>query len=272
MFTCTSLKSGVAYLDVDFNIQCYDKVHWRYVGGAIVWLFIVPIGVPAFFIWLLRRFKVPQMAKLLGDNGWLRVAVKEAWQEGVTQPSLDVAKLSVENIEQAHLEGLYAFHVGKKSAEEASAIINGSAPPYIHAAPEVKAPKNFVKRLLFNAQAAATAALEAASGRISCAKVPAEESELAARRALVLSELLVTCRIGGAMSLPVLQWEDLAEEEETEEKDADSKHGKAYEAATADELAVVTTNLPRLLPRAMKEVGFLFGAYHVDCWYWCVMT
>ena len=259
----------MAYLDVDFNIQCYDRVHWRYVGGAIVWLFIVPIGVPVFFIWLLRRFKVPQMAKLLNDNGWLRVAVKEAWQAGVTQPPLDVAKLSVENIEQAHLEGLYAFHVGKKSAEEASAIINGSAPPYIQAEPEAKAPKGLVKRLLFSAQAAATAALEAASGRISCAKAPAEESEQEARRALMLAELLVTCRIGGAMSLPVLQWEDLAEDE-PEEKDAlDSKLGKALEAMTADDLDVVTTNLPRLLPRAMKEVGFLFSAYHVDCWYWC---
>ena len=52
MFTCTSLKSGVAYLDADFNITCFDKVHWRYVGGAIVWLALVPIGVPYFFIWL----------------------------------------------------------------------------------------------------------------------------------------------------------------------------------------------------------------------------
>ena len=61
-FSCTKLKSGVAYLDADFTIVCYDKVHLRYVGGAIIWLFLVPLGVPAFFIWLLVRALVMDIA------------------------------------------------------------------------------------------------------------------------------------------------------------------------------------------------------------------
>ena len=52
VFTCTTFASGDSYLDADARIMCYDSVHKRYMGGAAVWLVLVPFGVPAFFLWL----------------------------------------------------------------------------------------------------------------------------------------------------------------------------------------------------------------------------
>ena len=85
-FSCTRLESGASFLDADVRITCWDATHRRYVGGAIVWLLLVPVGVPAFLTWLLHRFRVPQMARLLEQNAWLRAAVAHAWREGLAQP------------------------------------------------------------------------------------------------------------------------------------------------------------------------------------------
>ena len=37
------LDDGTSYLDADLNIKCYDRTHWSYMGGAIVWLVLVPL-------------------------------------------------------------------------------------------------------------------------------------------------------------------------------------------------------------------------------------
>ena len=63
IFSCTTFESGRSFLDADFTITCYDQTHWNYIGAAIIWLFVVTLGIPMYFIWLLRRFKVP--------GGWL---------------------------------------------------------------------------------------------------------------------------------------------------------------------------------------------------------
>jgi len=280
MFSCTKLKSGVAYLDADFTIVCYDKVHLRYVGGAIVWLFIVPLGVPAFFIWLLRRFKVPQMAKLLRDSAWVREAVKLAWQSGVAQPALDVAKLNVDSISDAHLEGLFAFFVRGASAEVAGDIANGKAPALQDEAPELlPPPSTAVGKLMAKLKGAANrvgAVLQrmqsAAYALVNPdAAVHHLESPEAARREFVLGVLLTWCETSGKLALPPLVWDDVGADVRAEEAVvgatetrsdslahvAEEKQDPAARKSAAR--VVLYKDVPHLCARALKEVGFLFS-------------
>ena len=86
-------------------------------------------GIPCFFIWLLHRFRVPQMARLLADNAWLRELIRLAWAEDVPQPP-GAADLTVDSITDLHLEALYAFFLHDVTAEEAGNILSGAAPPF----------------------------------------------------------------------------------------------------------------------------------------------
>ncbi len=289
IFSCTTLKSGASYLDADFTIMCYDKTHWRYIGGAIVWLILVPCGIPAFFIWLLRRFKVPQMARLHTDNAWLREVAKMAWQEGMAQPPSDMSALSIHGIGDAHLEALYAFFCQDASAEEATEIMTGARPPVMAQAQQAQAEQGKVVRLLARVT---TAVAQAARGRTSSSGDAADAGKTeaaapagaalppeAARRALVLHELLLWARTSGDLSIPVLVWEDMEEEEAGAhapacaaiEEDAPAKAAESAAVPAAHALhadGVTTAELPELQRRAMREVGFLFSVYRVDCWYW----
>jgi hypothetical protein len=282
-------------LDADFAIVCYDKTHWRYVGGAIIWLLLVPLGIPCFFWYLLRHFKVPHMARLLQDNAWLQEAVQLAWTEGMAQPAINMAKLNVDTISELHLEALFAFFVHDASAADAADILSGAAPPAKDAAftkkpgDEEEQPAGVVARAqarvagaFTDVAARANAAVRAAAG---CAAAPPKEApHQATRRELVLQSLLHWCRTSGDLSITELQWEDTEEAEEAEEDDK-SADGKSVRAALEDIVnltvaaedapagsnkALRCADLPRLQKLAMKEVGFLFGAYRVDCWYWCV--
>jgi len=49
--------SNRAYLLADPATQCYTRTHYRYMGLAAFWLVWITLGIPAFFLWLLRRFK-----------------------------------------------------------------------------------------------------------------------------------------------------------------------------------------------------------------------
>ncbi len=222
MFSCTKLESGVAYLDSDFNITCYDQQHRKYVGAAVVWLFIVPIGVPAFFIWLLRHFKVPQMANLLTESAWVREAVKLAWQSGMTQPVLDAAKLNVDSISDAHLEGLYALFVRKASVAAAGDVATGAAPPLPdEIVPEAPPPTGAVGKAVA-ALTAAAASAAAALQRVKLAASKLVNSDAGAhgdtpeeqRRAFLLGALLAWCQTSGKLSLQTMTWEEMEEEEE----------------------------------------------------------
>ena len=278
VFSCTTLESGVAYLDADASIVCYDKQHWKYVGVAIVWLLVVPIGVPAFFIWLLRRFKVPQMAALVNDSAWVREAVQLAWQMRMAQPACDVAKLNVDSITDAHLEGLYALFVRKSSAVVAGHIALGEAPPLPdEEEPEVPPPVGFVaetKAKLQAAAARAAAAQQRAKLLASAARHAGapDESPQALRRAFVLEALLTWCKTAGKLALPPMAWDalEIDEVDEADEKPAGKKQLKqeAYPAAAYSD-TVRYDDLPRLRFYAMRDVGFLFAAYHTQTWYWC---
>jgi hypothetical protein len=237
IFSCTHLKSGAAFLDSDMRIPCYDALHWRYIGAAIVWLLLVPLGVPAFFIWLLHHFKVPQMARLLTSNKWLLEAVQLAYTEGVPQPTVDFSKLNVDTIEDLHLEALYAYFLHDASKDEAAEILAGTRPPIVVEHHAVKAgvqgdADSMGRRLrarLTLAMAHLSARAAAARRRVSssCAAGAKEEKEAAhpddvppaaARRALVLASLLSWCESCGQLALPPIQWEVQEEEKEEEEE------------------------------------------------------
>ena len=279
VFTCTTFESGKSYLDADARIMCYDSVHKRYMGGAAVWLVLIPFGVPAFFLWLLRRFKVPQMAALLSDNAWLREAIKLAWAEGMAQPA-DAATLTVDSITTLHLEALFAFFLHDMSAEDAAEIIAGTRPPLQDTTAVTEEDPERASSKSFNAAAVArrvSGVLRKVAGRVNsgvsrrivliksvAAKVTGEDVA-AARRELVLTSLLAFLRSSGDASVPPLTWERPPKEEVV-----------ALEQSCSDAVCVHSSGLrcadvPQLMDTAMSEVAFLFAAYRIDSWYWEVV-
>ena len=285
-FSCTQLASGKAYLDADLSITCYDKRHRSYIGAAVVWLFIVPVGVPYFFIRLLRHFKVPQMVALLTDNAWLREAAKLAWQAGVAQPTMDVEALNVHSVSDAHLEALYALLVRDVSAEHASNILSGAAPPLTAEEDDSEEPghhkdilghaKAHAAAVTAQIKARAKAAHAAAVNACRPARPGAEPSPQALRRAFLLTAVLGWCKTSGVIALPALQWKDNEEEFEEEEEAArlsaatssDAPPANKEPVADADDpyLGLRSRELPAVQVRAMKELGFLLGAYRIECW------
>ena len=143
IFSCTTLSGGEgttskSYLNGDFHIQCYDRTHWQYMGAGIVWLFVIPVGVPYFFIWLLRRFRVPELAKLREDCAWLQEAAQLAWTQGLQQEGVIQDKLNVDTISDNHLEALYALFCHKVDVEHAAGIFAGTTPPVLDDLPDPK--------------------------------------------------------------------------------------------------------------------------------------
>ena len=274
IFSCTHLQSGVSYLDADFNIVCYDALHWRYIAAAVVWLFIVPIGVPVFFIALLRHFKVPRMAALLQDNAWLREIVKLGWQEGLAQPGgMDAGKVSVDDIGDTHLEALSAYFLHGASVDEAAEIMSGARLGVIEAPPPEEPEPAGLLAPLHRAKRAALARFAQFMARRRA--LPDDTPAEVARRALLLNALLAWCRTSGRVATPpVVQWEDGPEEKEDEQAPRETCEpaiGTKLEqllvsAPPADSRRVLSKDLPALQERALKECGFLFAVYRAGCW------
>lgn len=266
IFSCTTLNSGRAFLDADLAITCYDRLHWRYIAAGVAWLFVVPFGVPAFFIWLLRHFHVPKMAALMIDNAWLCEAAEHAWTQGLAQPDVVMKSLNVDTISDNHLEALYALLVRDAPVDQAADIFSGVAPPLVDDDDkDVEQPKGLKDRAI----AAATAASKRIKGvGASCAR-PCGTTETgavpdarAARRQLVLEELLVWCRTSGVISLPVMRWDEVDDEGDDGKDDAVNT---GY-VAPSPSGRIACRDLPRLQARALKEVGFLFAGYTCECW------
>ena len=291
IFSCTTFASGRSFLDADFHIMCYTQKHWNYIGAAVIWLVVVTLGIPAFFVVLLQRFRVPDLARLLADNAWLREAVELAWTEGVAQPSLTVADINCDTIEDRHLESLYAFFCCDRSAEEAAEILNGSRAPID---PEAEArkheeeeasqhpdPKTMTKlevKLEAVKERARTAAQSARAAqhrlrksleqrclprRISEPGTPVTPVVVKTRRERTLEELLAWCKTSGELSIPTLVWSELPDGT-TEEMEAEADAN----ALPQSKDPIRCADIARLQRRAMSQVGFLFAAYRMDCWYW----
>lgn len=270
VFTCTQLESGTSILDADARITCWDSTHRRYVGGAIVWLFLVPVGVPAFFTVLLHRFRVPQMARLLEQNAWLRAAMAHAWKEGLPQPP-GAASLAVDTIETIHLEALYAFFLRGSTVEEAAAILAGTA-PRLPEEPEEEPQRatgvvgRLVGRLVAALRAAAARLWLIVSRNAAAAGAKHDPDDEVARRQFLLDVLLTWCRSSGDVAIPTIVWEKLDDEEQEhhEQEGPPAEH----QATDVNSSALRTKDVPRLLEHALKECGFLFADYRVRCWYW----
>ena len=289
VFKCTTLESGASYLDADARIMCYDARHWRYIGGAIVWLVLVPAGIPAFFLWLLRHFRVPQAAALLTDNAWLRECIKMAWQEEMAQPP-EAPAATYESITTLHLEALVAFFLHDYSSDQAAEILAGLRPPVLVIEDEdldeleaagtprksitdsIRSGAEATKGFLARGLGRVAGLHRAESKRLTLARKAASitssgdanSEDARARRSFLLATLLCHCRTSGEMSLPPLTWDPL------EAPDLAALAAPPAPDALPHPSGVRCADLPDIIQTARREVSFLFAAYTLDSWYWCV--
>jgi len=302
MFSCVTLKSGESFLNADLNIVCWDKLHWRYVAAAVVWVFVVPVGVPVLFIRLLHRFHVPQLARLKTNNAWLRECVKKLWEQGIAQPTIDPMLCTVHSISDVHLELLSAVLLKEADKEQAADIVSGvltgaafeealEAEAKAAEPAEANAPPGFVARMVERAKALK----ERGKARVSHALGFAIDETVIkgnARREILLQRLLLWAPSSGEMAIPTIQWVDeavaeaAAEAPAADEEDSTSKASLRPDAQLLEqppsELAPAVTNTKQdqyhnirsedvnaMQKVALEETGFLFAAYHCNCWYWC---
>ena len=128
MFTCTNIGAR-SLLVLDMRITCKSAKWWRFFAGALVWVGVVPVGVPLFFSRLLHRYKVPQMSLLVEDNALLREAAEHTWRLGMPQPAVDMQRLCVDTIDDAHLAMLHAVLLLKADKDKAGHILHGTDAP-----------------------------------------------------------------------------------------------------------------------------------------------
>lgn len=271
MFSCTRV-GDTRWLDQDFHIQCDDAVWRRYVGGAIVWVALVPLGIPAFFNHLLRRYRVPHMAALVEDNAWLREAAEHSWRLGMPQPATDVQKLCCDTIDDAHLAMLHAVLVQGADAGRAADILAGRAPE-AHAA--AKGTKNAAARparrrllkgcapgkSLVKAAVKKVASLRAAVASVLNPSLKLKAVGDAHSREVRLAALLLWCRHSGVLSIGAASWSD----------DLGLPEAPPAEAAppyAAHHTGLRSHEVPGLLKRASEDVGFLFSVYTTQRWFW----
>ena len=267
MFSCVTLKSGEAFLNADLNIVCWDKLHWRYVAAAVVWVFIVPVGVPVLFIRLLHRFHVPQLARLKTHNAWLRECVKKLWEQGIAQPTIDPMLCTVHSITDVHLELLSAVLLKGADKEQAADILSGmltgtafeeALEAEAKAAEEAKLTEKdkhpgFVARMVKHAKELK----ERGKARISHSLgIAVDESVIKgeARRDILLQRLLLWAPSSGELAIPTILW---VEEAVPEEKAVPEKTPPASEDAmdTAPRRSdVLLLNALDLPPPASKLV------------------
>jgi hypothetical protein len=282
IFSCTA-TSYASFLDADMAITCWDSTHWRYVAAGVVWVFIVPVGVPYFFIRLLRHFKVPELAQLRANNAWLQEAAQLAWTKGLAQNGVKMGTLNVDNISDAHLEALHALLVHSAPVERAADVMSGISSALTDDEFKQADTEDGVKE----ASCAGAAKLRVEAAFAGCLSTPKQASAASSRRATILLALLVWCRTSGKLALPALEWEEWEDEEAADDHTLDTKATEEQEVLdqpvdrrswrswvsslrrpSEPAAAISCTDLPRLQSIALREVGFLFAAYHTQTWYW----
>lgn len=253
-FNCVRLPSGASFLVADVRQRCWTPQHKRYVGGAVVWLFLIPIGIPCAFCALLLYFRVPQIARVRVANAWLRCAVEYAHSAGIPQPPVDATTLGFDTISDEHLELLVSRLVLGEEEGDAKLAASGSA----DAEPQLDPPER----------------KSSCMRRLHGTATPSVR--LSSRRVILEKSLLLWCRTSGALTLPPLVWNE-AEVDEVgggkEEHEAAAATAKALRGAfwgwSATSLAATpSAQVSALEQRALRKVAFLFEAYKVNFWYW----
>ena len=292
MFSCTALDHGRSFLNADFRITCWDRTHYGYVGLALLWTLLVPLGVPYAFMKLLHIFKVPQMARLKIDNAWLVEGVKEVWKRGAPQPTVRIQELNVESISVPHLEVMYAVLVKKASPDKAADILSG-ATQLDHAededdvaeiaesqlrrlAPRPSAPLAPPRAKQLSLFRRARVRVEIWRIRVSAflhpggknaAKLLVPPDSTAARRSFLLAAVLSWCKHSGELAIPVVDWTD----SDLLMRNFTAAGGSSETPSCkfcVQSYGLSCADLPRVQTRALKEVGFLYADYQSACWYW----
>jgi len=238
------------------------------VAAGVVWVFVVPVGVPYFFIRLLRHYRVPEMAQLRADNAWLQEAAQLAWTMGLAQKGVEMSALNVDNIADSHLEALHAVFVDSAPVDRAADIFAGVSVAGI----EKPDPED-------GATAREASCTDAAKARAKAALsgcLPTKQASAANRRATVLHALLTWCRTSGKLALPTLEWEEMKEDEKAHEVPAEPAAAQRgcislvslLRRTHSKPAAIACSDLPRLQHIALRDAGFLFAAYHTQTWYW----
>jgi hypothetical protein len=234
-----------------------------------VWVFVVPVGVPYFFIRLLRHYRVPEMAQLRADNAWLQEAAQLAWTMGLAQKGVKMDALDVDNIADSHLEALHAVFIDGASVERAADIFSGASPAGIK--------KNDPEDGATAREASCTDAAKLRAKALSGCLPSAKKTTAANRRATILHALLTWCRTSGKLAVPLLEWEEM-EEADKKAPDVPAEPPAAPRGCFwlvsllrrmhSEPAAIACSDLPRLQRIALRDVGFLFAAYHTQTWYW----
>ena len=262
MFSCTRI-GAVAYLDQDVNITCYNTTWWRYVGGALVWVVVVPVGVPLFFIRLLRHFRVPDLAALVEDNAWLREAAEHSWRLGMPQPGgVDMRRLCVDTISDSHLAMLHAVLLHDAEVDAAANILAGQHVPKAAAARSEAKVTDKSNSFLKRAVRAAVALRQQVAGLLRPETKLEHLAHGDVERATRLREVLLWCRQAGVVSIGAIIWYDDLGLPEPPSKEEAHKLGAPHRTGLRSH------EVPALLKRASIECGFLFSVYNSRCWYW----
>jgi predicted outer membrane repeat protein len=273
MFSCTTIGAH-SWLNLDMNIPCYDRTWWRYCGGAIIWLVLVPVGVPLFFNFLLRRYRVPDMAALVIDNAWLREAAEHTWRLGMPQPVCDVRRICCDTIEDNHLAMLHAVLLKGADANAAADILAGKAASELDvlASPEaaisspvgLKDAAPLVSQPASAPPAGLVASIMSVKRRIAAflrpELPPASPAHGVGDRSVLLAQLMRWCRHAGVLSAGQISWSD-----DLGLPDAPGYDKPLYPPHVR---GIRSHEVPELLKRASVECGFLFSAYTTRCWYW----
>ena len=260
IFSCTTIGTH-SWLNLDMSIPCYDSTWRRYCGGAIVWVFLVPVGVPLFFNRLLRRFRVPDLAALLEDNAWLREAAEHTWRLGMPQPAVDMQRLCVDTIGDSHLALLHAVLVKGVDANAAAEILAGHMPKTILVADAEEGEPHAgliarTKSRIAEIQQRIAVLLRPELGLKKSKKSPSTSD-----RAVMLAQLMAWCRYSGHLSIGKMSWEDDFGLPEGLPGEGEPMHPAHASGIRSNEVA-------ELLKRASTECGFLFAVYTTRCWYW----
>jgi hypothetical protein len=264
MFPCQQI--GTSWLlTEDMHITCYTRLHWQYLAAAIVWLMLVPLGVPLFFYILLRRYRVPDMARLVEDNSWLREAAEHAWRIGMPQPAVDIGTLCCDTIDDNHLAMLHGALLHGATASEAADILAGRS----------HTPKARLKKKKAEAEPAGLvprlkAKLAAMRNEIATLINPAKRlsrvtalqlAGQAPNRAQHLSELLLWCRHGRVLSITPAGWADELGLPELPPPKGAPEHAP-------HPCGLRSHQVPALIKLATTDCGFLFAVYTSRCYYW----
>lgn len=77
IFACEDVY-GVHRLIADIRIQCYTGQHYVFLGFGVLALLLFPIGIPAYYLWLMQQYDVPQLAAAKASHAYLNAVYHHA--------------------------------------------------------------------------------------------------------------------------------------------------------------------------------------------------